>query len=312
MLYTKSVKKKIVVFGATNLDISCTSKGEIVKYDSNPGDIKFSFGGVGHNIALNLKLLSHDVHFITPIGNDLFSSLLSEHLGKYFYSGDIVNTNRKSGVYVSFHSPSGEMEVGVNDMSLNDTLKKEDLFYKKELLNESEYVILDSNMSEEALTYVVDNTTAFIAADCVSTKKAERLLPILQRINILKPNLIELEHLSGIKVEDLETLRGACFSLLDKGVFAIIVTLGKDGSFYCDKRRDLYLPSVKCNVVNATGAGDSFLSAFFAALIRGNGPDRAMKEGTAASLLTLMTNETVNLSLNREKIYKKVKELYNE
>lgn len=303
------MEKKVVVFGATNLDISCTSKDEIVKCDSNPGDVKFSFGGVGHNIALNLKLLNQDVHFVTPVGNDIFSKTLEEHLKKYFYSEDIIYTKSRSGVYVSVHSPSGEMEVGVNDMSINEELNSSDIKDKEELIKDASFLILDSNMSSLSLMYVTSITNAFIASDCVSTKKAEKLIPILDRLDIIKPNLLELEHLSGIKVVDHSSLDRATLVLLDKGVKGVLVTLGKDGSYFSSKDEGIYLKGCKTEVVNATGAGDSFLSGFMDAIIDGENIDEALKEGTVVSLKTLNTKETVCLDLNKEYIKNKTKEL---
>ena len=42
---------KVVVLGGANIDIVGQSDKEILEYDSNPGKIRISCGGVGRNIA---------------------------------------------------------------------------------------------------------------------------------------------------------------------------------------------------------------------------------------------------------------------
>lgn len=37
----------ILTIGATNIDIMGKSYGNVIRYDSNPGDVSISFGGVG-------------------------------------------------------------------------------------------------------------------------------------------------------------------------------------------------------------------------------------------------------------------------
>lgn len=46
--------KKVLVVGATNLDIIARLSHSVIPRDSNPANISTSWGGVGHNIALNL------------------------------------------------------------------------------------------------------------------------------------------------------------------------------------------------------------------------------------------------------------------
>ena len=44
----------VVIIGGVNIDIGGISKAPLVPYDSNPGKVMISLGGVGRNIAHNL------------------------------------------------------------------------------------------------------------------------------------------------------------------------------------------------------------------------------------------------------------------
>jgi len=58
-------KKTICVIGGANIDLCGSSLEPLRNYDSNPGTISVSFGGVGRNIAQILALLDQKVRFVS-------------------------------------------------------------------------------------------------------------------------------------------------------------------------------------------------------------------------------------------------------
>ena len=54
----------VFVIGAVNMDISGTPAAELRTGDSNPGRVTLSPGGVGRNIAENLRLLGRKVDLV--------------------------------------------------------------------------------------------------------------------------------------------------------------------------------------------------------------------------------------------------------
>ncbi|MCK9909568.1 PfkB family carbohydrate kinase, partial [Microbacteriaceae bacterium K1510] len=87
---------------------------------------------------------------------------------------------------------------------------------------------------------------------------------------VLIPNESELALLSGITIENDESLEQAMKLLQDKGVHTVITTLGAEGSAYLEKGKKMgKAHSYKVNVVDTTGAGDSFNAGFAFALASG-------------------------------------------
>ena len=66
----------VVVAGAVNVDIGGQSAGPLVGRDSNPGKVTVSMGGVGRNIAHNLRLLGVKVSLLTALGGSASSAFL--------------------------------------------------------------------------------------------------------------------------------------------------------------------------------------------------------------------------------------------
>jgi sugar/nucleoside kinase (ribokinase family) len=59
----------------------------------------------------------------------------------------------------------------------------------------------------------------------------------------------------------------------------VVVTEGKRGAYAFDGKFYYYIPTLQVKVVNATGAGDAFSSAFLAGLIKKNEVAYALKLG---------------------------------
>ena len=69
----------VFVIGAVNMDLAGTPTNPLREGDSNPGHITLTPGGVGRNIAENLRLLGRKVSLITIMGDDPYAEMIREH-----------------------------------------------------------------------------------------------------------------------------------------------------------------------------------------------------------------------------------------
>lgn len=111
---------------------------------------------------------------------------------------------------------------------------------------------------------------------------------LLATCDILTPNETEAEGLTGIAVADLADAERAADALLDRGVGAVVVTLGERGALYRDRATSVHVPAFRVGpVVETTGAGDCFAGAFAVALAEGRDPVAAVRFGCAAAGLSV-------------------------
>ncbi len=303
------MKHKVVVVGGTNTDLCGESYSEIVGEDSNIGKVTFSPGGVGHNIALNLSLMGEDVSFITAIGGDVFGNVLRDNLSLSMDISQSLFTTERSDIYLYVSAPNGDMYVAVNDMENIKRLDNEFIKGKKAVIEAGECVLLEANLNSRTIEEVCKFARGPILADAVSTLKVDRLIPSFEHIDVFKPNLMELEYLYNRKIESNEDLMRALYSLLDRGLGAVLLTLGKRGSVYISQSRLIYCPSREVECVNTTGAGDSFLAGFASGLLEWNDEEAALRSGTAASEITIKSPDTVSKEMKWESINKIMKEI---
>ena len=185
----------VYVIGAVNMDMSGTPFGPLRVGDSNPGWVMLSPGGVGRNIAENLRLLGRPVSLITIMGDDPYASVIREHclnVGIDLQYSFIEPAGRTS-VYLCVNEQNGDLNAAVSDMDICDELTPAKLEPLLSVLNHGAMVVADANLPEETLAWIAKNITVPIAADPVSVSKASRLRPLLSRLTLLKPNIPEAE-----------------------------------------------------------------------------------------------------------------------
>lgn len=261
-----NVKKKVVVIGAVNMDIGGSPSAAIVMRDSNPGVVTMRPGGVGRNIAHNMCNLGLDVSLVAALGGDVYGSAIMEScaaLGMDMSMAAVL-PERRSSTYLYINDENGDMQLAVSDMDIARCIDPEYLEGHMAEINKADAVVLDANLSEDTIAYVVKNCTVPIYADPVSTVKAMRLKDSFPGIYALKPNEIEALQLTG--EDDVEK---AARALLKMGLKRVFISMGQEGMLAADEKEMLRLPCLKANVVCTTGAGDASMAAIVYAGVHG-------------------------------------------
>lgn len=105
---------------------------------------------------------------------------------------------------------------------------------------------------------------------------------ILRHVDYLTPNESELRLLLGLRPDDPTGTHDLAVELRRRGVGSVIVTMGCEGALILDDTHDLVVPAPAVEVVDTTGAGDSFNAAFAVALGEGKPLIEAVRWGVAA------------------------------
>lgn len=313
--YIITEKEYVVVLGGANMDIQGFTTAPLVPGDSNPGKVKLSLGGVGRNIAENLSKLGIDVKLITVLGDDLYGrKLLDESkLSGIDMDYSIQFKGTATSTYLSILNDTGDMKAAVSDMDIFNRFTLDLLREKLHIIQNAQAVILDTNLPEEILAYLANHLKEKkLFLDPVSTAKAKRVKNLIGAFHTIKPNRLEAEILTDIKISNLKDLHKAGEFFLSQGVEKVFISLGKEGIFYADRSQSDCLPGPPSEVVNTTGAGD----ALMAGLIYGdfqqyNITDQAQFAMAAASM-TLSHENTINPMLSIENIERILKYLFEK
>ena len=293
-----------VVCGGVNIDIGAHSFAPLRGKDSNPGKVELSLGGVGRNIAHNMRLLGVNVCLLTAIGGDSRASQVEQScraLGIDLSHALRVPEGRTS-TYVFVGDSDGDMAVAVSDMEICEKLTPDYFASQLDLLNGAAAVVVDANLPRASIAYLTEHCAAPVFIDPVSTVKAEKLRGLLGRVHTLKPNRIEAELLSGVKITDEESLHRAAEALLAQGLSRVFISLGGDGVLAAQRDEMQLVPICKAEMRNATGAGDAMMAALVWSYLTGRSLAESAAAGTAAAALAVESEETINPKLSAEAV----------
>lgn len=304
--YVFPKKTYISVIGGANVDIAGIPYGDLKDYDSNPGKVAFSLGGVGRNIAENLARLDKNVELLTILGDDIYGQEIRRHcieLG-IGINNSMILENASTSTYLFILDEKKDMRVAIAAMDLYDKMGEDFITKRKSLIENSELCIVDTNIPENILRYLVENFEVPVFVDCVSTKKTEKIWDFIGKFHTVKANKLEAEVLYGETIKDDSDLENLAKILLEKGVKQLFVSLGEEGVFYATEKEMKKLPAFKTEVVNATGAGDAFMAGIASAYMDGSTPDDICLNGIAAATIAISSEETISEDMSMENLQK--------
>jgi pseudouridine kinase len=171
-----------------------------------------------------------------------------------------------------------------------------------DLIENADLCVMDTNLTAETVRWLAENVRCPIFCDPVSAAKAGKLAGLLGRLHTLKPNRLEAELLSGVKITDERSLERAADSLLAEGLERIFLSLGADGVYCADRSGHLRLPCFSSEPVNSTGVGDSFMAAVAWGWMRGLSLRECGRAGQAAAAVCIESPQTVSPELNERSL----------
>jgi len=259
---------EIVVIGSSNTDL-------VVRVDEFPragetvlgSDLREFLGGKGANQAVAAKRLAADVAYIARIGTDAFGEgqvkgLAAEGLDPAHFLRDDPGP---SGLALIYLNRRGQNSIVVAAGS-NGRLSEADLEKKRDLIGSARLILLEMEIPAATVKRALQIARDQGVATCLNPAPAQPLgQDVLGLCDFLVPNETEAEVLTGIKVRDLDSCRAAAAKLAAAGVKEVILTLGERGAYW----RGQVFPAPKVKVVDTVAAGDAFIGALAAELVRG-------------------------------------------
>lgn len=298
---------KVLVIGASNLDIKGQTRSYHVAKTSNPGVVKNSAGGVARNIAENLARLGVSTTLLSVVGDDVYGREILEITGSAGVDlrHVMVTKDKKTGVFLAILNHYGDLESAIADLDIVSLLDPDYLDSRRELFDAAKFVVVDADIPTESLLYCIDackKRNIPICVEPISVARAKQILPYLDQISMVTPNREEAEVLAGFPLRSIEDVKRAGIELVNKGVRWSIITLGPEGALIATKEQVEFLHSISTVVTDTVGAGDALTSGAVSGLLDGLSLEDAVKRGIACATLTLQTRLAVHPELSLERL----------
>lgn len=284
------MKNKVVVVGSYNTDLTIkTSRiprpGETII----GGIFSEGGGGKGANQAVAAARAGANVSFIARVGNDVLGKegvqrLSEERINTKFVFYDSAVSTGVAFIVVDEH---GENSIVVAS-GANANLHLRDIERSESELASAAVLLVQLESPLDTVRAAIKKSRAHGAVVILNPAPAQPLeWNLLQEIDIITPNKVEAEMITGIKVTDEESLRSISKKFFEFGVTTVLITLGSKGVFFGTEKCMELIPAFKVRSVDSTGAGDVFSGSLAAFLAEGMSIDDATKMANASASISV-------------------------
>jgi len=308
---TSKTKQYVCIIGGANIDLQGSSDNPLLLKDSNPGEISMSSGGVGRNIAENIARLSIPTKIFSYVGSDALGNFLIESTQKANVDTSYINRHPTlpTSQYLSVLDDKNDMLVSISDMRIINEMTVDDIKSHGNTLNQSSVIVIDTNIPIDVIEYVTKEFSHIpLFLDTVSIAKASKIIHLIGKFHTVKPNRLESELITGIKITDESSMLKAAKNLFDRGCKQIFITLGEEGVFYFDGKDYGKYTQEKIEVVSANGAGDAFVAGMVYGFLKLNSIKETVKYASVAAMIALKSKNTISNQLTVENIKLLLKE----
>ena len=266
---------------------------------------EYSIPGGAGNVAMNLKLMGADVTCVGCIGNDIWGEKLLSILKNQGINTEKIEiiddhpTTLKQRIYSDGKQVARldtekiinwEIDEDTTDIAENyDVLILSD--YNKGVLHNPNLFLTLIDVSQLS----PDNRLESIIVD---PKKDD--FSHYDGVNIITPNLDELQKATKMKIDDNESILKACKKLIEEyGIEYIVAKKGDKGITIVGE--DNFVKHIKPHTVenpDVTGAGDTVISALSIAYAKTNDIEFSAKFANAAAAIAVSKAGTASVTFD--------------
>jgi ribokinase len=282
------------VLGDFAWDVLIRTNSELLRGGDTFGEVMLTPGGSAANVAVWAARAGMPTHFVGKIGRDRFGQLAQEDLERERVVAHLVETDAHlTGSVAVFVDHTGERSMvsghGADFYLLPQELPRQVLREARHLhLTAWSFFVDPPRAAARAAARDARDAGATISFDpgsfqMIGEMGVQQFLSVTRDlgIDILLPNKEEGAILTGGLTDPEET--AAALAELYPGAL-VMLKLDSDGALVHQAGVSTHVPPATNNLVDATGAGDSFAGAFLAHyLVHGDAVAGARFANTIAS-----------------------------
>jgi ribokinase len=284
------MKNKVVVVGSYNTDLTIKTGRMPVPGETIIGGI-FSEGGGGKgaNQAVAAVRAGADVSFIARVGNDVHGKVGIQRLTEELIDTRYISydTDAATGVAFIVVDERGDNIIVVAS-GANARLSPADIETAQDEILSADVLLVQLEIPIETVGAAIKKAHDHGTIVILNPAPAQPLhRDFLQEIDIITPNIVEAEMITGIKVTDEKSLRMIVKRFFDLGIKNVLITLGSKGVFVGLPTVMEFIPAYKVRSVDSTGAGDVFSGSLATFLSEGIPIEKAAKMANAFASISV-------------------------
>ncbi|NJR39773.1 MAG: ribokinase [Leptolyngbyaceae cyanobacterium CSU_1_4] len=277
----------ILVFGSLNMDL-VTRTHRLPQAGETIAGYSFETlpGGKGANQAVAVARLGVPVQMRGRVGGDEFGKMLIESL-------QLAGVNCE-GIAIDQTTSSGVAAIAIDDLGENHIIIVAGANGKVDL-SDVDRLPLQAN---KVLLLQLEIPMAIVLAAAQAAQQAGTIvildpapaptqLPaeLYAAVDILTPNQVEAEQLTGIAVPDQASAIQAARQLRQRGIGTVVIKMGAQGALCATAAEEFWVSPFAVRAIDTVAAGDAFNGGLAAALAEGRSLSEACRWAAAAGAL---------------------------
>ncbi|MFC7392988.1 ribokinase [Scopulibacillus cellulosilyticus] len=290
---------KITVIGSINMDLVTESDRRPEAGETILGD-RFSMipGGKGANQAVSAARLGGSVTMIGCVGDDVFGRELTDNLKKEGINTNKIKTlsDKETGI-AAITLAEGDNSIIVVP-GANYAITEASIQEYEETIAASDAVLLQLEIPMPTVIKAAEVAHHHGVKVILNPAPIQQLPDeLIDYADVITPNEHEYEQLMKDYSGDPEALKKK-----------LVVTKGGEGTVFFENGEEVHVPGYKVDVIDTTGAGDSFNGALAVQLAKGESLKASCRYANAVGALAVTklgaqsgmpTDEEVNKLLNQ-------------
>ena len=272
---------RLVVVGSINMDLVTVAKRFPAPGETLLGERFVSVhGGKGGNQAVAAARLGAEVHMIGAVGDDAFAQPLCDGLAiEDIGLTHVVRVSHCGSGTASITVAGGENEIVVVP-GANAHLEPSHIAKAQHLIGSADTVLVQMEIPLETVEATLRIAHAQHVPVILNPAPAQPLPAAwLQLARYITPNQHELAILLG--ADPSEDFR----ELMRRAPCPVVLTRGAEGAWFREEGEPQHQPGFEVEVVDSTGAGDTFNAAL--AVFLHQGLPIAVRKACAAAALSV-------------------------
>lgn len=256
---------KVVVLGSLNVDTTLhidqmPKPGETISAKSKTN----SAGGKGANQAVAAARSGAQTSFIGQVGDDSNGIFMIDALKLDGINTDHVGINQVDGTgsAVILLDSQGQNSIMVYG-GANQAMKTEVIADSQALIKSADILISEFETPQEVTYEAFKLAKQHGVTTILNPAPASKIIyGLLEVTDLIVPNETESATLTGIEVNDTDSMDQNAAKFSEMGIDNLIITVGDRGAYYHTSSDSGFVPAFKVKAKDTTAAGDTFIGAF--------------------------------------------------
>lgn len=281
--------KSILVVGSINIDLvmsvdSIPKIGETI----NCTNFDYMYGGKGANQAIAALRVGSQVQMIGCIGNDTFGKKILDYLSLEGMNTESIKTinGTFTGIASVMKTPCDNCIVisgGANEYCLPSVV--DEFAY---LLKDADAILIQNEIPTTTLEYVIKKAYEYKKIVVYNPAPYKFMKEeIYNCVDYITPNETEFQNMVQTELTTESSLFTAMKQWQHTYRARLIVTRGSQGVSYVDEMEVKTIDAIHADIVDTTGAGDTFNAVLTSYLVQEKPLDQALEAANAAAAISI-------------------------